>query len=172
MRDNFVRHRVKRLALFWFIATRATDRALARLAGHTPFLLGGDCRSCGACCEAPSIRVGWVTWYLPTWRRLFLWWQANVNGFLLEEADRGARVFVFRCTHFDRQTRRCDSYASRPGMCRDYPRVLMYQQSPELLPSCGYRPVARDARRLLRVLNEQPLSDEQKERLKRNLFLE
>jgi hypothetical protein len=57
-------------------------------------------------------------------------------------------------------------------MCRDYPRLLLYQPHPELLPSCGHRPIARGAKRFLRVLDDQALSDEQRERLKKNLFLE
>jgi hypothetical protein len=133
--------------------------------------LGGECRRCARCCEAPAIQVGFLTWYLPTARRLFLWWQKVVNGFELTEIDRRARVFVFNCTHFDWKTRSCDSYASRPGMCRDYPRALLYQPGPELLPGCGYRAVARNAGRLLQILEERQLSAEQKERLERDLHL-
>ena len=109
---------------------------------------------------------------MPSLRRAFLAWQRCVNGFELQGSDADARIFVFRCTHFDPQTRRCDSYASRPGMCRDYPRALLYQPHPELLPGCGYRPVARNAKRFLRVLDAQPLTDEQRARLKKDLFLE
>lgn len=174
VRDGPARRALKGVALGWFYATLGLDRLLARVAGHRPFRLAGDCRTCGACCEAPSIRVGWVTWYLPLWRRLFLAWQGLVNGFALLETDRSARTFVFRCTHFDTASRRCDSYASRPGMCRDYPRLHLYQPHPEMLPGCGYRPLLRerDAKRFLRVLDAQPLDPEQRARLKKGLFLE
>jgi len=172
MRDGAAKRAVKWIALGWFHANVGLDRVLARLARRSPFLLGGDCRRCAACCEAPAIRVGWLTWWMPTLRQAFLAWQRIVNGFDLREVDRAARVFVFACRHFDRQTRSCDSYESRPGMCRDYPRALLYQPHPELLPGCGYRPIARDAKRLLRVLDEQPLTAEQRARLKKNLFLE
>jgi len=174
MRDGLVRRALKGAALGWFRATVGLDRLVAGALGHRRYTLGGECRACAACCEAPSIRVGWLAWYLPTWRRLFLAWQERVNGFVLVEADRGARTFVFRCTHFDTRTRRCDSYESRPGMCRDYPRLQLYAASPEMLPGCGYRPVARgrEAKRLLRVLSEQPMDDAQRARLKKDLFLE
>jgi hypothetical protein len=56
-------------------------------------------------------------------------------------------------------------------MCRDYPRALLYQPGPELLPGCGYRAVARNAGRLLQILEERQLSAEQKERLERDLHL-
>ena len=107
----------------------------------------------------------------PRLRRAFLWWQKQVNGFVLVESRRAERTFVFRCTHFDARTRTCDSYASRPGMCRDYPRALLAQPSPALLPGCGYRPVARGAARLRQALADQPLTDEQHARLARDLHL-
>jgi Fe-S-cluster containining protein len=172
VRDGPLRRTLKRAALAWFSLTLAVDRALARATGRSPYVLGGNCRTCAACCEHPSIRVGWLTWYIPTLRRAFLAWHRHANGFVLEERDIPARVFVFTCTHFDRATRRCDSYASRPGMCRDYPRALLHQPRPELLPGCGYRPIARDAKRLLRVIDDQPMTDEQRAELKNRLFLE
>jgi len=57
-------------------------------------------------------------------------------------------------------------------MCRDYPRVLLFQPYPEMHPGCGYRPVAPNAARVLRVLQDQPLTDEQRARLARELHLQ
>ena len=172
MRDGLTTRAVKRVALGWFWAALGVDRALARLTRRAPFLLGGECRKCAACCEAPAIRVSWFTWWMPSLRRAFLWWQRRINGFELRETHRDGHVFVFACSHFDRATRQCDSYDSRPGMCRDYPRALLYQPHPELLPGCGYRPIARNAKRLLRVLDAQPLTEAQRAQLKKGLFLE
>jgi hypothetical protein len=172
VRDNAVRRILKGAALARFVFDVGVHRAVARLRGRAHFVLGGDCRSCGACCEAPAIQVSRLTWYFPTLRALFLWWQRRVNGFELVTDDFRRRVFTFTCTHFDLATRRCDSYDSRPGMCRDYPRALLYQPHPELLPSCGHRPVARGAKRFLRVLDGQALTEEQRQRLKKDLFLE
>ncbi len=172
MRDNVLRRALKGLALARFVVDLRIYRAIQRLRGRARYELGGECRRCAACCEAPAIQVGRVMWYLPTFRSVFLWWQRWVNGFELVGSDFRDRVFTFRCTHFDVATRSCDSYESRPGMCRDYPRVLLFQEHPELLPSCGYRPVARDAKRFLHVLDNQSLTDEQRARLKKNLFLE
>ena len=62
-----------------------------------------------------------------------------MNGFELVGEDAEEQALVFRCTHYDRATRSCDSYDSRPGMCRDYPRLLLWQPRPQLLPGCGYR---------------------------------
>ncbi len=172
MKDGLARRAVKGVALVGFVVTTGLDRLLARAFGRRPYRLAGDCRACGACCESPSIRVGWLTWYFPLWRRLFLAWHAGINGFVLRQADRAERTFVFRCTHFDPVGRRCDSYASRPGMCRDYPRVQLWAEPPQMLPGCGYRPVARGGKRMLDVLTQQPLTDAQREELKRRLFLE
>ena len=90
----------------------------------------------------------------------------------IHEFDRRGRVFIFRCTHFDWATRSCDSYGSRPGMCRDYPRVLLQQANPEFLPGCGYRPVAPNAERLVRSLERASVTREQRERLRKDLHLE
>jgi hypothetical protein len=154
-----------------FFLNRWTDRGLRRVRRADPFVLGGECRRCAACCEAPAVRVHPLVWLSPGLRRLFLAWQSRVNGFELVAAHRTERTFVFRCTHFDPVARACDSYASRPGMCRDYPRLLLAQAHPELLPGCGYRPVARHAARMLRVLQDQPLTEAQRARLERDLHL-
>ena len=85
------------------------------------------------------------------------------------ESDLCPRI---RCEHFDRRTRLCDSYDTRPGMCRDYPRALLWQPRPEMLPGCGYRPVNPRARALASALDAQPLTDEQRAKLAKGLFLD
>src|SRR4051812_37063100 len=91
------------------LQTALVRRRLARR-GELNWKLGGDCQKCAACCEEPSIQVDRITWYLPTLRRLFVWWQHTVNGFELVRTER-PRVFVFRCQYFDTSTRRCTSYS-------------------------------------------------------------
>ena len=159
MRDGPLRAAVKWVARLRFQADLATVRALRR-------------HQTGPWFEAPSIRANALVWHLRTTRAAFLWWQRVVNGFELLEARRQERTFVFRCTHFDWETRRCDSYETRPGMCRDYPRALLDQPVPELLPGCGYRAKTPGAHRLLTVLDQHPLTEEQRARLKRDLRLE
>lgn len=172
MRDGPIRRAVKALALACFTASCTLDRGVRRLRGERFYRLEGSCHSSGQCCESPAIRATWWLWYLPTLRRLFLWWQRAVNGLTLTETDRRGRVFVFRCGHFDPISRRCDSYSSRPGMCRDYPRVQLAQPNPELFPGCGYRLVAPNAEALRRALDGRGLTPEQMERLRRELHLE
>jgi Fe-S-cluster containining protein len=171
MKDGRLLRTVKAVARAAFFVDNLVDRGVRRLRGERPFLLGGSCRRCASCCEAPAIRVHAIVWLQPTLRKAFLWWQEKVNAFVLVEERRAERLFVFRCNHFDWTTRSCDSYSSRPGMCRDYPRLLLYQSGPEMHPSCGYRPVARNAAPMLRVLQQTPLSNEQRERLARGLHL-
>ena len=172
MKDGPVRLAVKAVARAAFWLNRRADRGLRRARGEPSFALGGACERCAACCEAPGIRVHALVFLAPLLRRLFLRWQEAVNGFVLTQARRSERTFVFRCTHFDAATRSCDSYASRPGMCRDYPRALLFQPQPRMLPGCGYRPVARNAARVLRVLQDQSLTDEQRRHLSRELHLQ
>jgi uncharacterized cysteine cluster protein YcgN (CxxCxxCC family) len=172
MRDGLGRRLLKRVALWNFTINIRVHRAWRRARKERPYVLAGDCRRCARCCEAPAIQVGRSVWHLAPLRRAFLWWQERVNGFVQTGALKVSRTFVFRCTHFDPQTRLCDSYDSRPGMCRDYPRLLLWQVDPELLPGCGYRAVAPNADRLLAALSAQPLTEEQHEKLRRGLRLE
>jgi uncharacterized protein len=172
VRDGFALRAVKRVARWRFHADVSVHRALRRARGERPHLLGGECRRCARCCEAPAIQTGRAVWHLPTLRRAFLWWQRRINGFELVSRDPRSRVFGFNCTHFDRATRACDSYDSRPGMCRDYPRLLLFQTDPRFLPGCGYRPVAPNAPSLLGALERASVSGEQLARLKKDLHLE
>ncbi len=172
MRDGTLLRAVKRVALWSHRADLAAHRALRGARGERPWALGGGCRRSGACCEAPAISVGWLAWSMPTVRWLFLAWQRRVNGFERASKDGRARVFVFRCSHFDRSTRSCDSYDSRPAMCRDYPRHLMWQPNPELLPGCGYRAVAPNAAGLRASIDRLDLSPAQQDRLRRGLRLD
>jgi Fe-S-cluster containining protein len=140
--------------------------------GLPEFKLGGACRRCAKCCEQPTIQVGFVTWRFATARAVFLWWQRRVNGFECLGEDRSARAFVFRCTHFDVESRSCDSYESRPGMCHDYPRALLFQGTPDFLQGCGYRAVDPRAGRMRALLAREDLTPEQRARLVRDLHLE
>jgi hypothetical protein len=172
VRDGAMRRLLKRAARSQWELGLWLQRAQRRRRGERPFELAGDCRRCARCCEQPGIQVGFLSFYLPTLRRLFLWWQRVVNGLVLVAHEPRQRVLLFRCTHFDPATRACDSYASRPGMCRDYPRLMLWQPSPEFLPGCGYRAIAPNAPGLRRALERVPLDTERRERLKRDLRLE
>lgn len=171
MRDGLLLRAVKRVARWQYEASLRVLRGWRRARGERPFLLGGECRRCAACCEAPGIAVDRLTWSLPAVRRVFLAWQRRVNGFELVGRDSVSRTFIFSCTHFDREARSCDSYASRPGMCRDYPRLLLWQSEPELLPLCGYRAVAANAAGLRESLARVSLTPQQREKLERGLRL-
>jgi hypothetical protein len=172
MKDGAARRALKTIAFWNFSVNLAWRRLSLRLRGQQHYRLGGDCQRCARCCEAPSIQVGWITWYIPFFRRIFLAWQHHVNGFHLTGRDLESQAFVFRCTHFDWGTRTCDSYDTRPGMCRDYPRLLLEQPRPEFLPGCGYRAVWRKADALSQALASTGLPPAQLDQMRRDLFLE
>jgi hypothetical protein len=171
MRDPAPLRWLKRVVRLTWTVEYGVRRGLARLRGPPGYRLAGACGGCARCCERPAITGGPLTWHLPGLRRLFLAWQRRVNGFELVEADEDTQAFLFRCTHFDWTTRRCDSYASRPFMCRDYPRAQLEQAWPALFPGCGFRPVARNAERLRAALAATALSAEERAALERKLFL-
>jgi uncharacterized protein len=172
MRDNVPRQVLKRLALLAFEFDQAWLRNWKPNREKPMFDLGGSCQRCAKCCEAPAISVSWPVRRFRSLRAIFLGWQRHVNGFHLVREDKGLQAFVFRCDHFDRRTRSCDSYETRPGMCRDYPRRLMYQPDPTMLEGCGYKPIAFGARGMINALRRQNLTPEQMEKLKKGLFLE
>ena len=172
MKDGPIRYSVKRLAAWCYGANAGVTRLLWRMQGDRPYELRGDCTCCGECCVNPAIQVGRVVWHLPAARRLYLAWHRHVNGFEFVSADPATRVLTFRCTHYDPSTKRCDCYSSRPGMCRDYPRVLLWQARPEFLSGCGYRPVAPNSRGFIEALEREGLSPEKLERVKKELHLE
>ena len=99
-------------------------------------------------------------------------WQRSVNGFeLVGKLRGGVRALVFRCTHYDPATRRCDSYDSRPFMCRDYPGGLLNQTWPELFEDCSYTLFDRDGGGLAAALDGADLSDDVRAALKQKLRL-
>lgn len=172
MRDGILRRAVKRVALWGFQTNLGAHRAWRRSRGERPWRLGGECRRSGGCCESPAIVASGLLRSVPAARRLFLAWQRHVNGFEIVSVEARGRVLVFRCTHYDRAARACDSYESRPGMCRDYPRLLLWQPGPELLPGCGYRASPPNAPGLRTALDRASLTPEQREKLRRGLRLD
>lgn len=172
MIDPWPKSLLKRaLAAAWLFELRLWRR-LHRRRAPARWAITGACGSCGQCCVEPSIHVGALTWFVPSLRALFLAWQRRINGLELLQADRPTRTFVFRCTHYDPATRRCDSYASRPGMCRDYPLLMEEHAWPELLDGCTHRVVALRGEGLRASIDATDLPEEKKAELRRKLRLE
>lgn len=146
-------------------------RRVRSLRSPPRFAIAGSCQGCAKCCEDPTIQVGPLVWYMPRLRWLYLFWQRHINGFELKRTVRRGRLFVFECSHFDTETRRCDSYDSRPGMCRDYPRALFDQPWPDLFDGCGYRPVDTQGGPLDEALQAADIPIDARRLLKKKLYL-
>lgn len=172
MRDGPLRTTIKALSRAVWTAELGLGRALKRVVASPTWQLTDACKGCARCCEAPTLTIDPTLFYLALLRRPFVWWQRVVNGFDLVEADAEALSLTFRCAHFDWTARRCDSYHSRPGVCRDYPRALLDQAWPELFESCGHRVLLTDRQRQLDVLASQGLAPDTLARLKRQQRLE
>lgn len=162
MRDGPLRRAVKAVARSFYLVDLRLSRVLLRARGEPSFDLGGVCRLCAKCCEAPAIRVRPLWVRLRSTRWLIARWHRLVNGFELIEVHPRQGLLVFRCTHFDSATRRCDSYDSRPGMCRDYPRNLLYHPRPGFLPGCGYFALNRNRDRLRELLDRERIPPEKR----------
>lgn len=172
MRDGPLRAALKAVVRGIYMSELVAKRAWSRVRGRRRWILAGACGGCAKCCEQPTMIVPRTiaTWW--SLRKLFLWWQRAVNGFELIGTERRPWSFVFRCTHFDESTRKCDSYSSRPAMCRDYPRLLLDQPWPELFEECGFRAAPTAAPDLMAALEAAESVDElQREELERRLGL-
>ena len=171
MRDGVLKGLVKRVARAIYLFEVRLRRGAASVRGQGQYTLSGECRSCARCCEEPTLLAHpWIV-RSAVLRWLLLAWQRRINGFVLERQEPETGAFVFSCTHFDRETRRCDSYATRPGMCWDYPRYQLDQPWPELFDECGYRAVAKNAHALAAAIDGTKLAPEERERLKRRLHV-
>ncbi len=155
-----------------YLAQVARRRRRLNKRGQLSWELRGDCGGCARCCEEPAIAVGRLVYFVPPLRALFLWWQRAVNGFLYKRDERRGYAFLFSCTHFDETTRRCRDYDNRPGICRDYPRMLLEGADPQLFDGCGYRPVAHNGASMIAALEERGVGGEQLVQIKRRLRLE
>ena len=171
MRDGPIRACIKAIVRAAWALELGVRRGFVRLRKAPRYRLGGACGGCAKCCEQPTIRVGVATLRLGLLRRLFLGWQRVVNGFEWVATDEDAQTFAFRCTHFNHVTRRCDSYATRPFLCRDYPRALLDQAWPELFPGCGFRAVAPNAQAMREALARSGLPEEKQAELARRMHL-
>ena len=171
MKDGLLRTAIKYVARTLFAIDLGATRLMWRLLGCPAYRLGGSCRACAQCCESPVVQTNLIYYHSRLIRKLMLAWHKHVNGFELTGEVPSQNAFIFRCTHFDWETRRCDSYHSRPGMCRDYPRALLHQTSPDFLAKCGYYPVAANAVRLAELLDQEEMTPEKREELKKKLHV-
>ena len=117
------------------------------------------------------MQVGRVTWRLRSLRAVALWWQRVVNGFEFVSADARFRTLTFRCSHYDPASKTCDSYDSRPLMCRDYPVNLTHEANPVLFEECSHRIVDVKAAGLREALARTQLSPEKLAELEKTLHL-
>lgn len=172
MKDGIVRTFIKLIAgIVYFIDLKIT-RFFWKLSGVKSYHLRGECSKCGACCVSPSIQVGKLVWNIGFFEICFLVWQKYVNGFEFVDRESQGRIYVFKCNHYNSEKNECDSYFSRPVMCRDYPKALTYQINPVFFKTCTLRPIDKKAKKILDKLQTKNMTEEQIELIKKELFLE
>lgn len=172
MRDNFAQKFIKNCIRTYYLSSLWLNRKNLKKMGLPRYQLTGKCEGCGKCCENPGIRVGFLVTHIDFCRKIFIVWQKKINGFIFQRLDKENQVLYFTCHHFDPKTRLCDSYDSRPGMCRDYPRNLLYTSIPDFFQECGYRPIDKNAEKFNRALEKISLDESKKKKIKDKLFLE
>ena len=171
MKDGIIRKAIKKIALSFYMIDLKSTREIRRLRDDPLYHLGGSCNQCGACCKSPMIQIFPPFFYLKSIRRLIIMWHRLVNGFEYIGKNYKSQILIFRCTHWNSETKVCDSYNTRPGMCRDYPRNLIYSTNPIFLDECSYYAIDKNADRLGAALGELHLSPKKLEMLKRKLHI-
>ncbi len=172
MKDNPPRIIIKRLAALRYAAEIGVRRWWRRLRGRRYYRLGGHCIRCGKCCTSPVIEVYPMFFHLAPARLAIVFWHRIINGFVYIGENRKRKQFIFRCSHLDPETGTCDSYLSRPGLCRDYPRNLLDTPAPQMLDGCGYYPLLAKAEKMAVAIDGIDMPEDVRDRLKSNLGLQ
>lgn len=172
MKDNVIKKSIKTIALIRYRFDLGITRFILKIKGEPTYNMQGKCSECGACCETPMIRTFALFFYLKSLHWLYLKWHRKINGFELICEDRKKRTFIFKCTHFNPETKQCDSYSSRPGMCRDYPRNILYNIPPDFLPTCTFSPIAKNADQISESLEKLELPPGKLKKIKKKFFAE
>ncbi len=139
--------------------------------GAILYEIRGECLRCGGCCDTPMLAVGRVLFHSRYLRATYLWWQEKVNGFVFLREEHEGHVFVFRCRHYDRETKLCGCYRTRPGVCRDYPMNLLDSPNPDFIEGCGYYPHYRNADAFKHALDDCEIPPEKRAEIERKLHL-
>ena len=145
---------------------QVTRNIIAKLMQYAQLIRGWFCPSCFFHGWFPNRNHSLTT--RPTFSFSLPW---DRIGFELLKIDLRNRHMVFRCTHYDPATKLCDSYHSRPGRCRDYPRNLLTAPRPQFFSECSYFAVDRNAERYRRALERFPITEEKREELFERLYL-
>ncbi len=170
MRDCLWRRALKRVALVRYRIDLGFTRLMLRLKGEPRYVPRGACNGCGGCCTTPMIQTFPYILYFRSIRWCLLTWHRVVNGFEFMAENRKTGVVMFRCTHYVEETKQCDSYESRPGMCRDYPRNLLYDPVPNFLPGCGHSAESKNADLIRESFKDLDLPPEKRKELEEKFF--
>ena len=171
MKDGSLKKIIKKVARSRYGIDLAFTRFINKIQGEARYILGGTCNQCGMCCETPAIPVYSFFIWFKSLRFLFLSWHKIINGFEYLSEDRKNKVFFFHCTHHDPITKRCDSYESRPGLCRDYPMNLLFSSNPDFLDKCGHYAVLKNAEGFRKAFDKIDLSPQKRDELYEKLNL-
>lgn len=171
MKDGTIRTIIKRIALLCYSIDLKSTRGIKAFRGEPLYRLNGFCNQCGACCKSPMIPVFSPFFFIKPIHRIIRAWHRWVNAFEYVGEDRKSQILIFRCTHWDPITKMCDSYNTRPGMCRDYPRNLIYSPNPTFLEPCSYYAIDKNADRMRAALKDLNLPPEKLEALEQKLYV-
>lgn len=171
MTDGIVKKLIKRIVWWRYATDLWITREILKFRGEERYYLKGQCNRCGRCCETPSIQMTEIGYHIEFFRKWVILWHKHINGFRLINQHKHEATLTFSCSHFNSETRECDSYSSRPGMCRDYPLNQIYSVNPRFFPECGFYAVDKRADSFRSALEKTGLPQQKLEELFRRLHL-
>ena len=173
MRDGPIRTTIKALVRWRYLTDLKITRKILQLKGEGAlYKLQGKCNGCGACCKSPMIQIHPWLFYFKSIRKATILWHEQINGFNYIGDNRKEKYLIFKCTHYQEETGQCDSYHSRPGLCRDYPNNLIYEPRPALLPECSYQIVDPNQQAIRESFKDLDLTEEQLSKLKKEFYID
>jgi Fe-S-cluster containining protein len=172
MKDGCVRKTIKFVVRMRYGIDVAPTRKIKTARGEQFYNLAGSCKCCGMCCETPVIQVYRLLFYFESVRWALKTWHWLINGFEFVNEDRRGKCLISRCTHLDPVTHQCDSYDSRPGMCRDYPQNQLDFSNPQFIDGCVFQAVLKKSEKMTAPLESLDLPPETLQTLKQQLHLE
>ena len=171
MTDSLAQRILKRMAWWRYAVDLWVTRAVMKYRSEERYVLRGTCNRCGRCCEHPGIQMNEISFHIDFMRNWLILWQEKINGFVLLKEKKSDATLTFTCSHFDPNTKLCDCYSSRPGMCRDYPLNQIYSVNPRFFPECGFYAVDKQAQSFRIALEKTGLPREKLDELYERLHL-
>ena len=128
---------LKRLIISLMLLDNFLSNFLKCYIVKTRWVLEGQCKRCGVCCQEILLRATKAQLKSNFFRKLTIRWISWLFDFILIRVDYENNYIDFTCKQRT-GSGSCGNYFWRPHICRNYPLVDYFEQ-PRPLPNCGFK---------------------------------